>query len=458
MFNKILIANRGEIAVRIIRACKELRIKTVVVHSTADADSLAVQWADEAVCIGPPSPRESYLYAPNIISAAEITGADAIHPGIGFLSERASFAMAVEACGLKFIGPSAAAMEKMGDKAAARETMRAARVPIVPGTGSVSNAAEALQFAQKVGYPLLIKAAHGGGGRGIRLVQNDEELPKQLDMARQEALVSFGNPDVYIEKFVEEPRHIEVQIMADEHGHVVHLGERDCSVQNLRHQKLLEEAPAAVMTPAQRRSIGEAAVRAAQAIGYSNAGTVEFLLDKRGDFYFLEMNKRLQVEHCITEEVTGIDLVKTQILVAAGEKLPFNQKEIKWDGHALECRITAEDPDRNFAPSAGRIDRVILPGGLGVRVDTHIYPGYEMPAFYDSLLAKVITWDKTRTGAIGRMQRALSEMEVTGIKTNIGFQRRILANAFYRRGDVTTDFIQRRILNGDSGDEPASDR
>lgn len=454
MFNKILIANRGEIAVRIIRACRELRIKTVVVHSTADADSLAVQWADESVCIGPPPPRDSYLHAPNIISAAEITGADAIHPGIGFLSERASFAMAVEACGLKFIGPSAASMDKMGDKAAARETMRAARVPVVPGTASVTSPQEALQFAQKTGYPLLIKAAHGGGGRGIRLVQNDEELPKQLDMARAEAAASFGNPDVYIEKFVEEPRHIEVQILADEHGHVIHLGERDCSVQNLRHQKLLEEAPAAILTAAQRRGIGEAAVRAAQAVGYANAGTVEFLVDKRGDYYFLEMNKRLQVEHCITEIVTGIDLVKMQILVAAGEKLPFGQKDIRWDGHALECRINAEDPDRNFAPSAGRIDKVVLPGGPGVRVDTHIYSGYEVPSYYDSLLAKVITWDKTRAGAITRMQRALQEMEVTGIKTNVGFQRRILANAFYRRGDVTTDFIQRRILNGDTGEDP----
>jgi acetyl-CoA carboxylase biotin carboxylase subunit len=453
MFNKILIANRGEIAVRIIRACKELRIKTVVVHSTADAESQAVQWADEAVCIGPPPPRDSYLHAPNIISAAEITGADAIHPGIGFLSERASFAMAVEACGLKFIGPSAASMDKMGDKAAARETMRAARVPVVPGTTAVQSVQEALQFAQKTGYPLLIKASNGGGGRGIRLVQNDEELPRQLDMAKSEAAASFGNPDVYIEKFVEEPRHIEVQIIADEHGHVVHLGERDCSVQR-RHQKVLEEAPAAILTAAQRRAIGEAAVRAAQAVNYTNAGTVEFLVDKRGDFFFLEMNKRLQVEHCITEAVTDIDLVKLQIRVAAGEKLPFSQKEVRWEGHAIECRINAEDPDRNFSPNAGRIDRVILPGGYGVRVDTHIYPGYEVPSYYDSLLAKVIAWDKTRAGAIARMQRALSEMEVTGIKTNIGFQRRILANAFFRRGEVTTDFIQRRILDGETGEGP----
>src|SRR5579871_6804567 len=314
MFKKILIANRGEIAVRIIRACKELKIRTVAVYSTADADSLPVHLADEAVSIGPPAPKDSYLHAPNIISAAHITGADAIHPGIGFLSERPSFAEACEACGLKFIGPSAAAMEKMGDKAAARETMRAAGVPVIPGTpGPVHTVQEALQFAHKVGFPVLIKAALGGGGRGIRLVQNEEEVPRQLDMARNEAVTAFGNPNVYIEKFVEEPRHIEVQVLADQHGHVVHLGERECSVQNLRHQKLVEEAPAEILTPLQRNRIGDAAVRAARAIGYSNAGTVEFLMDGKKDFYFLEMNKRLQVEHCVTEAVTEIDLVKMQI-------------------------------------------------------------------------------------------------------------------------------------------------
>ncbi len=448
MFKKILIANRGEIAVRIVRACREMKIKTVVVHSTADADSLPVHLADEAVCIGPPAPKDSYLHAPNIISAAHITGADAIHPGIGFLSERASFAEACEACGLKFIGPSAAVMEKMGDKAEARETMRLAHVPVVPGTnGAVANEAEALKFAQKIGYPLLIKAALGGGGRGIRLVQNEDDLGRQLDLARNEAAAAFGSDHVYLEKFVEEPRHIEVQVLGDEHGHIVHLGERECSLQNLRHQKLVEESPAVQLTPAQRAKIGEAAVRAARAIGYTNAGTVEFLMDARGDFYFMEMNKRLQVEHCVTEAVTGIDLVKMQIRVAAGEKLPFTQKEIKFEGHAIECRINAEEPERNFTPSAGCLERVLLPGGFGVRVDTHIMAGYTVSPYYDPLLAKIIVWDKDRAGAIARMQRCLQETEIVGVKTNIAFQRKIMANAFYRRGEVTTDFVQRRLLD-----------
>jgi acetyl-CoA carboxylase, biotin carboxylase subunit len=296
---------------------------------------------------------------------------------------------------------------------------------------------------------VLIKAALGGGGRGIRLVQNEEELPRQLDMARNEAAASFGNPDVYMEKFVEEPRHIEVQVLADEHGHVLHLGERECSIQNLRHQKLVEESPAAQLSQTQRNKICEAAVNAARAVGYTNAGTVEFLVDKRGDFFFLEMNKRLQVEHCVTEVVTGIDLVKMQIIVAAGERLPFHQKEVRWEGHAIECRINAEDPERNFTPSAGRIERVIMPGGFGVRIDTHIVAGCDISPYYDPLLAKVIVWDKTRAGAIVRMQRCLNEMEIVGVKTNIAFQRKINANAFYRRGDITTDFIQRRLLNGD---------
>ncbi len=457
MFKKILIANRGEIAVRIIRACKELKIKTVAVYSTADADSLHARLADEAVCIGPPPSKDSYLNAHNIISAADITGADAIHPGIGFLSERATFAEACEVHHIKFIGPSAAVMEKMGDKAIARETMRAAGVPIVPGTdGALAGEQEAHRFANRFGYPLLIKAALGGGGRGIRLVQNEEELPRQLEMARSEAASSFGSADVYLEKFVEEPRHVEVQILADEHGHIVHLGERECSIQNLRHQKLIEESPAAQLTQAQRNRLGEAAVRAAKAINYTNAGTVEFLMNARGEFFFMEMNKRLQVEHCVTEIVTGIDLVKQQILVAAGERLPFNQKEIRWEGHAIECRINAEDPERNFAPSAGCIERVHLPGGFGVRVDTHIQPGYEVPPFYDPLLAKVIVWDKDRLGAIQRMLRCLQEMEVVGVKTNIAFQRKILANAFYRRGEVSTDFIQRRILSSNTGGNGAS--
>lgn len=450
MFKKILIANRGEIAVRIIRACRELKIKTVAVYSTADAKSQHVYLADEAVCIGPPPPKDSYLHALNIISAALITGAEAIHPGIGFLSERPNFAEACEAHGLKFIGPAASVMERMGDKATAKEAMRQARVPVIPGSiGAVHSTQDALTFAQRAGFPILIKAALGGGGRGIRLVQNEEELPKQLDLARNEALNSFGSPDVYLEKFIEEPRHIEVQILADEHGHVLHLGERECSIQNKRHQKLVEEAPAAPLTPAQRNRIGEAGVNAAKAVGYTNAGTVEFLVDAKGDFYFLEMNKRLQVEHCVTEVITGIDLVKMQLAVASGEKLPFSQKDIRWEGHAIECRINAEDPERNFVPSAGTIERVVLPGGYGVRVDTHITPGCDVPPYYDPLLAKIIVWDKDRPKAIARMQRCLQETEIVGVKTNIAFHQKILANAFYRRGEFSTDFISRCILSED---------
>jgi acetyl-CoA carboxylase biotin carboxylase subunit len=449
MFKKILIANRGEIAVRIIRACREMKIKTVAVYSTADAGSLHVHLADESVCIGPPAPRDSYLHAPNIISAAHITGADAIHPGIGFLSENPTFAEACEACGLTFIGPSGAAMEKLGDKATAREIMRQAGVPIVPGTaGAVANDQDALKFAQREGFPLLVKAASGGGGRGIRLVQNEEELPRALDQCRVEAAAAFGSADVYIEKFVEEPRHIEVQVLADQHGHVVHLGERDCSIQTPRRQKIVEEAPASTLPAAVRNRLGDAAVRAAKAVGYTCAGTVEFLVDRHDNFYFMEMNKRLQVEHCVTEAITGIDLVKMQIRVAAGERLPFAQKEIRWNGHAIECRINAEQPRRNFTPSAGRIEYLTLPGGYGVRVDTHITCGYEVPPYYDSLLAKIIVWDKDRAGAIARMQRCLQETEITGIHTNIEFCGEILANAFYRRGEMTTDFVQRRILSG----------
>jgi acetyl-CoA carboxylase biotin carboxylase subunit len=450
MFNKVLIANRGEIAVRIIRACRELKIKTVVVYSTADANSLPVQWADEAVCIGPPPPKDSYLNAPNIISAAHITGAEAIHPGIGFLSERPSFAEAVEACGLTFIGPSSIAMDKMGDKALARETMQKAGVPVVPG-GTFTAPFEALELAKKIGFPLLVKASFGGGGRGIRMVQNEEELPKAIDMARNEASAAFGSGDVYLEKFVEEPRHIEVQVIADKHGHAVHLGERDCSIQSPRRQKIVEEAPAPRLAPTLRNRMGDAAVRAAKAVNYSNAGTIECLADIHGNFYFMEMNKRLQVEHCVSEMITGIDLVKTQILVAAGEKLPFTQKEIRPIGHAIEVRINAEDPDRGFIPSAGKIEKAVLPGGLGVRVDTHIYSGYEVPPYYDSLLAKIIVHGKDRNDAIAKMYRCLQETEIVGIKTNVAFCMKILQNAFYRRGEFTTDFLQRRILS-EAGD------
>ncbi|MDE2126382.1 MAG: acetyl-CoA carboxylase biotin carboxylase subunit [Armatimonadetes bacterium] len=447
MFKKVLIANRGEIAVRIIRACRELKIRSVAVYSTADADSLAVSMADESVCIGPPPPRDSYLHAPNIISAAHITGAEAIHPGIGFLSERASFAEACEACGVKFIGPRALAMERMGDKASARDAMKAADVPVVPGTGAISTEAEAVQFAQVAGYPILIKAAMGGGGRGIRLVQNDEELPRAIEMARSEAASAFGSPDVYLEKYVEEPRHIEVQVLADEHGHIIHLGERECSVQNHRHQKIVEESPAVQLTPAQRARIGEAAVKAARAVAYSNAGTVEFLMDRRGDFYFLEMNKRLQVEHCVTEAITGIDLVKEQIHIAAGERLKYRQKDIHFSGHAIECRVNAEDPANGFAPSAGRIRSFQMPGGPGVRVDSCLRNNLEVPPWYDPLIAKIIVVDKDRPLAIARMVRCLAEAQVDGVHTNLELLKTIVSNAFYRRGDITTDFLQRRILN-----------
>ena len=452
MFKKILIANRGEIAVRVIRACREMKIATVAVYSQADANSLHVRLADEAVCIGPPANKDSYLNAPNIISAAVITGADAIHPGYGYFSEVPSFAEACEACKIKFIGPTPASVEKMGDKAKAREIMQSAGVPVIPGTkGVLQNEQDAYRMAAKIGYPVLIKASSGGGGRGIRHVQNEEELAKVLKIAQMEAESSFGNPDVYMEKLIEEPRHIEVQILADEHGHVVHLGERECSIQNARHQKMLEEAPSAALTPGQRSKIGEAAVRAARAAGYHNAGTVEFLLDKHNNFYFMEMNTRVQVEHPVTEAVTGIDIVRAQIEIAAGEKLSFGQKDVHINGHAIECRITAEDPDKGFAPSLGTIENIIFPGGFGVRMDTHMYSGYTIPPYYDSLLGKLIVWGSDRSEAISRMTRCLSEFAIEGVKTNIPYHLKIMANQYYRRGELSTSFIKTRMGNGDSG-------
>lgn len=452
MFKKVIIANRGEIAVRIIRACKELKIATVAVYSQADADSLHVRLADEAICIGPPANKDSYLNAPNIISAAVITGADAIHPGYGYFSEVPSFAEACEACKIKFIGPRPASVEKMGDKAKAREIMQAAGVPVIPGTkGVLQNEQDAYRMASKIGYPVLIKASSGGGGRGIRHVQNEEELGKVLKIAQMEAESSFGNPDVYMEKFIEEPRHIEVQILADEHGRVVHLGERECSIQNARHQKMLEEAPSAALTPAQRAKIGDAAVRAAKAVGYMNAGTVEFLLDKHGNFYFMEMNTRVQVEHPVTEAVTGIDIVKAQLRIASGEKLDIAQKDIHINGHAIECRITAEDPDKGFSPSLGTIHNLIFPGGFGVRMDTHMYPGYTIPPYYDSLLGKLIVWGSDRNEAISRMSRCLAEFSIEGIKTNVPYHTKIMANPYYRRGELSTSFIKTRMGNGENG-------
>ena len=448
MFKKILVANRGDIAVRVIRAAHEMRIPTVAVYSQADMDSLPVRLADEAVCIGPPERKGSYLNAPNILSAAVITGCDAVHPGIGFLAEVASFAEMCDAIGLKYIGPPVKAIEMMGDKIEARATMERAGVPIVPGTNvALRDPLEAAKIADKIGYPVMIKAAGGGGGRGIRVVQNAEEFPKILKMAQVEAESSFGNADVYIEKFIDTFRHIEVQILADEHGTVLHLGERDCSLQTQRYQKMVEEAPAPNLPSAVRKRICDAAVRAARAASYTNAGTVEFIVAPDGTFYFMEMNTRLQIEHPITEMVTGIDLVKQQIRIAAGEKLPFAQRDIQWKGHAIEVRLTARDPARDFAPSAGRIHSLRLPGGLGVRVDTHVFCGYDVPPYYDSMLAKIIAWDETRDGAIARMQRALDEVEITGVKTDLGYQKRIFANAFFRKGDLSTKFLMTHLTD-----------
>jgi len=446
VFKKILIADRGEIAVRIIRACREMKIATVAIYSEADEDALHVRLADETVRIGPPPMRESYLNIPNIIMAAVITGADAIHPGYGGLAEKPEFAENCEACNLTFIGPPPQAMELMGNKAVARQTMQEVGVPVVPGLNHCSdNGAEALRFAEEVGYPVIIKAAAGGGGRGMRLAHNAEDLQRAIKTARREAEAAFGDGTVYVEKYISEPRHIEVQILADQHGHVVHLFERECSIQTSYHQKMLEEAPSVAVNPALRHRLGEAAVKAARAVKYANAGTVEFLLDQDNKFYFMEMNTRVQVEHPVTECVTGLDLVKEQIRVAAGERLPYRQRDLRLRGHAIECRIMAVDPEQGFQPCTGEITHCMLPGGIGVRVDTHIYPGYRVSSFYDPLLAKVIAWGSDREEAISRMERALQELEIEGVKTNLDFHRRILANAFFRRGEINTNFLQRRM-------------
>jgi acetyl-CoA carboxylase biotin carboxylase subunit len=448
MFSKILIANRGEIAVRVIRACRELGIKSVAVHSTADKNSRAVQLADESVCVGPPSAKESYLNIANIVSAAIITGADAIHPGYGFLSENSSFAEICESAKIKFIGPPPLAIDTMGNKASARQRMIAAGVPVVPGTeGVVRDEEEALAAAKAIGVPVIIKASAGGGGKGMRVVLEESELAQQLKMAQNEAEAAFGNSEVYIEKYLIEPRHIEVQILADAHGNVVHLGERDCSVQTARHQKMVEEAPCAFIPEEMRRALGEAAVKGAKAVGYEGAGTIEFLVSKTGEFYFMEMNTRIQVEHPVTEEITGIDLIQEQIRVAAGEPLRFTQDDIKFEGHSIECRLTAEDPTKNFAPSAGTILAFDAPGGRGVRVDSHIYTGYAVPPFYDSLLAKIIVHAPTRPEAIAKMERALLETRLEGVATTRDFHLRILANDYFQRGELSTDFLKRRMTD-----------
>ena len=446
MIQKVLIANRGEIALRIVRACKELGLKTLALYSSADEQSLHVQLADEAICIGPASAFESYLRADRILSAAEVGNVDAIHPGYGFLSENAEFAEQCETCNIKFIGPSSDTIRKMGNKSTAREIAKKASCPVIPGSDSaLASGAETLKVAQKIGFPVLIKAVAGGGGKGMRLAHNAASFTKELEIASSEAEKNFGNGAVYLEKFIEEPRHIEFQILADEHGNIIHLGERDCSIQR-RYQKLVEEAPSPYLTDQLRTQMGEAAVKVAKACKYKNAGTIEFLVDKHGNFYFIEMNTRIQVEHGITEEVTGIDLVKEQILIASGEKLKYSQKDIKITRHAIECRINAEDSARDFAPCPGTISLYCAPGGHGVRVDSHIYGGYSIPPYYDSMVGKLITFGKNRTIAIDRMQRALSEYLIRGVHTTVPFCRAIMLDPTFRSGKkVTTGYIEEFI-------------
>lgn len=443
MFNKILIANRGEIAIRIMRACRELGIKTVAVYSEADKSALHAQIADEAICIGPAPSRDSYLNTKAIIAACEITHAEAVHPGFGFLSENADFARLCEACGLTFIGPTPQVMDLMGDKANARKTVTGAGVPVIPGSdGIVPDLDTAKRVCREFGYPVMVKATAGGGGRGIRLVNSEEELENSFISAQQEALSCFGNGDLYIEKFIENPRHIEIQLLADNYGNVVHLGERDCSLQR-RNQKVLEESPSPIMTDDLRRRMGEAAVSAAKASGYRNAGTIEFLVDKNKNFYFMEMNTRIQVEHPVTEFVTGIDLVKAQIRIASGERLWFGQDDVKLTGHAIECRINAEDPRRGFLPSPGTIRSIHVPGGFNVRIDSAVYAGYTIPPYYDSMIAKLLVKGTDREEAIMKMKVALSEFIIDGVETNIDFQLKLLKNECFERGEFDNGFLNR---------------
>jgi len=445
MFHKVLIANRGEIAVRVIRACKELGIKTVAVYSQADIHSLHVKLADESVCIGPAPSALSYLNINAIISAAELTDAEAIHPGYGFLSENPKFADVCEKCGITFIGPTAESMRIMGDKISARQAVIKQGVPILPGTKEgVHSVEEAVKVAKEIGFPVIIKATAGGGGRGMKIVHSQAALPNAFATARAEAQSGFGNPEVYIERYCEKPRHVEIQILGDKHGNVMHLGERDCSIQR-RHQKLIEEAPSTVVTPEIRKAMGEAAVRAAAAVGYNSAGTVEFLVDKQNNFYFMEMNTRIQVEHPVTEMITGVDLVREQIRSAAGIPLRFKQEDIKIRGHAIECRINAEDPFK-FTPCPGKITAYHPPGGMGVRVDSFVYDQYSVVPNYDSLIGKLIVHADTREEAIKRMARALDEYLIEGIKTTIFFHKRIMAHKDFIEGDIDTSFLERIVL------------
>lgn len=445
VISKVLVANRGEIAVRIIRACREMNIETVAIYSTADKDSLHVKLADEAVCIGKPLPKDSYLNIESIITAAVLTGADAIHPGFGFLSENAKFARICRECNIKFIGPTPEMIELMGDKARARQMMIEADVPVVPGSdGTVGAAEDARVLAKRIGYPVILKAVSGGGGRGMRIVWNESEIEMAFNTASNEALSAFGDGSMYLEKYIVEPRHIEFQILGDAYGNVVHLGERDCSLQR-RHQKVIEEAPSPCISPALRKKMGEAAIRAAKAVKYENAGTIEFIVDKDRNFFFIEMNTRIQVEHPVTEMITGIDLIREQIRIASGKRLQLTNKDIQIKGHAIECRINAENPKLNFRPCAGKIVELHLPGGRGVRIDTAIYPGYSVPPTYDSMLAKIIAYGDTREEAISIMKRALAEAVIEGIDTNIDFQYDLVHTDAFNEGYFDTSFIEKNL-------------
>lgn len=447
MFKKLLIANRGEIAVRVIRACKELGIATAAVYSEADQESLHVKMADEAYCIGPAVATESYLNMTNLMSLATLIEADAIHPGYGFLAENPDFAELCGACGITFIGPDPDAISQMGDKTTARETMKKAGVPVVPGTdGLIEDEEEAKETAREIGYPVIVKATAGGGGKGMRVVHSEEELVHAIRLAQQEAAANFGNPGVYLEKYLLEPRHVEIQILADKHGNVVHLGERDCSIQR-RYQKLIEETPSPAVDANLRERMGQAAIAAAKAVNYSGAGTVEFLLDRENNFYFMEMNTRIQVEHPVTELVTGIDLIKEQIRIASGEPLSFRQEDVILNGWAIECRINAEDPKRDFMPSPGTIQFYLPPGGMGVRVDSGVYTGYKIPPFYDSMIAKLIVWGKDRSEALNRMRRALSEFTIEGVSTTIPYHLQVLNHPKFVDGDFHIQFLEKTKLD-----------